>query len=461
MLKEEEQFSFVRRSSSPDNRHTRAGLTSTEKRWALRYSQIADGLAAIGAEERDLTKQAKSGLSAAQKARQTALQADLKVAQSAFDSYIAEMRQDFANKSDVRRAELAETSEKTNSELHELIKGQGDDVALLRYYVTDGQVGVLLTTASKVQLARSTKISSGELRRMTFAYRAALIDPKTDPLTIAQALYKVLLQPVENDLVQAGAKTVMLSLDGELRYLPFGALHDGQQYAAQRWNLPIYTSVVREKMRDPPVANWLAAGLGVTKSVGGFKALPAVRAEMSSIVRTDNNSGVVPGEIYLDDAFNAKRLRDVGQRRFELLHIASHFQLSPGTELNSFLLLGDGQQLTLGDIRTENYRFDNVDLLTLSACNTGLGGRRDARGQEVEGLGVMAQQQGAKAVLATLWAVDDKSTSTLMADLYRRRQAQGLSKIEALRQSHMALMQQPKYSHPFYWAPFILMGNWK
>jgi CHAT domain-containing protein len=57
--------------------------------------------------------------------------------------------------------------------------------------------------------------------------------------------------------------------------------------------------------------------------------------------------------------------------------------------------------------------------------------------------------------------VDDKSTSTLMADLYLRRQAQGLSKIEALRQSQVALMQQPKYAHPFYWAPFILMGNWK
>jgi CHAT domain-containing protein len=461
MLKEEEQFSFVRGGSNPDIRRTRAGLTFTEQKWALRYSQIADRLAAIGAEERELARQAKLGLSSAQKARQTTLQADLRVAQAAFNNYMVEMRHDFSRKSDVRRAELAETSEKANSELQELIQGLGDDVALLRYYVTDEQVGVLLTTASKVQVARSTKINSAELRRMAFAYRAALGDPKTDPLPMAQALYKVLLQPVENDLVQAGAKTVMLSLDGELRYLPFGALHDGRQYAAQRWKLPVYTSVVREKLRDPTVTNWQAAGLGVTKSVGGFKALPAVRAEMSSVVKTADNSGVVPGEIYLDETFSAKRLKDVGQRRFELVHIASHFQLSPGTELNSFLLLGDGQQLTLGDIRTENYRFDNVDLLTLSACNTGLGGRRDGRGLEVEGLGVIAQQQGAKAVLATLWAVDDKSTSTLMADLYLRRQAQGLSKIEALRQSQVALMQQPKYAHPFYWAPFILMGNWK
>jgi CHAT domain-containing protein len=102
-----------------------------------------------------------------------------------------------------------------------------------------------------------------------------------------------------------------------------------------------------------------------------------------------------------------------------------------------------------------------VDLLTLSACDTGLGGGRDAQGREIEGLGVIAQQQGAKAVLATLWPVADQSTATLMADMYKQRQDKSLTKIEALRQAQISLLSQPKYSHPFYWAPFILMGNWK
>ena len=102
-----------------------------------------------------------------------------------------------------------------------------------------------------------------------------------------------------------------------------------------------------------------------------------------------------------------------------------------------------------------------MDLLTLSACDTGLGGGRDERGREIEGFGVIAQQQGAKAVLATLWPVADQSTAVLMADMYRRRQTQNLTKIEALRQAQIALQSQPKYAHPYYWAPFILMGNWK
>jgi CHAT domain-containing protein len=171
--------------------------------------------------------------------------------------------------------------------------------------------------------------------------------------------------------------------------------------------------------------------------------------------------GILPGEVYLDEAFTAARLKDVSQRTFPVLHIASHFQFSPGTEINSFLLLGDGSELTLGDIRTQNYRFDNVDLLTLSACNTGLGGGRDATGQEIDGFGVIAQQQGAKAVMATLWPVRDQSTALLVADMYREHQSSQISKIEALRRAQLALLAQPKYASPHYWAPFILMGNWK
>jgi CHAT domain-containing protein len=459
MLKEDEQFDFIRRSSSADPRRTRIGYTPTEERWMSRYREIADRLAALGREEQALQKQAKLGLTDEQKKRQAVLLADLKVAQTAFVSFLEQMRQEFAAKGPARAVEFTESSVKALAELQDLLKGLGDDVALLRIYLTDENVNFLLTTPG-VQLARSVKIKTQDLSRQVAEFGRLLRDPKSDPLPAAQALYKLLLAPVEQDLQQAGAKTVMLSLDGVLRYLPFGVLHDGQRFALQRWNLPIYTSVVRERLRDATNANWQAVGLGVTRAHGSFKALPAVRTEMNSIIRT-GASGVLPGEVHLDEAFTAQRLKAVSQRQFSVVHVASHFQFSPGTEVNSFLLLGDGSQLTLGDIRTQNYRFDDVDLLTLSACDTGLGGGRDQRGREIEGFGVIAQQQGAKAVLATLWQVADSSTATLMGDMYLRRTQSGLSKIEALRQAQVALASQPRTAHPFYWAPFILMGNWK
>jgi CHAT domain-containing protein len=459
MLKEHEQFEFIRRSSSADPRLTRLGYNSNEKIWMTRYRQIADRLVALGAEEQTLQKEAKFGLSTKQKQRQQGLSSDLRVAQTAFESFLKEMRENFARQGPARAAEASATSLDALDELQGLLKGIGHDAVLLQYYVTDDKVGMLLTTPG-VQLARSTKVSARELNRQIAAFRRLLRNPKSDPMAASQVLYQLLVAPVAQDLEQAGAKTVMLSLDGALRYLPFSALHDGQRYLMQRWNLPMYTSVTRNLLRDAATPKWQAAGLGVTRALGEFAALPAVKTEIRSIIKT-SDGGVLPGEIYLDDAFTAQRFKDVSQRPFQLLHVASHFRFSPGTEVNSFLLLGDGQQLTLGDIRTQNYRFDNVDLLTLSACDTGLGGGRDARGREIEGFGVIAQQQGAKAVLATLWPVADQSTAMLMAEMYRRRQEQSLTKIEALRQAQLSLLAQNNYAHPFYWAPFILMGNWK
>jgi CHAT domain-containing protein/Tfp pilus assembly protein PilF len=459
MLKENEQFEFIRRSTSADPRLTRIGYNTTEQIWMTRYRQIADRLVALGGEEQALQKQAKLGLSAEQKQRQQGLAADLRVAQTAFESFLKEMRESFVRQGPAKAAEASATSVAALGELQGLLKVIGHDSVLLQYYVTDDKVGMLLTTPG-VQLARSSTINVKELNRQIAEFRRLLRDPKSDATKAAQALYQLLVAPVAQDLEQAGAKTVMLSLDGALRYLPFAALHDGQRYLAQRWNLPMYTSVTRNRLRDAATPQWQAAGLGVTRALGEFAALPAVKAEMRSIIKT-GGSGVLPGEVYLDEAFTAQRFKDVSQRPFQLLHVASHFRFSPGTEVNSFLLLGDGQQLTLGDIRTQNYRFDNVDLLTLSACDTGLGGGRDAQGREIEGFGVIAQQQGAKAVLATLWPVADQSTATLMAEMYRRRQDQRLTKIEALRQAQLSLLAQSRYAHPFYWAPFILMGNWK
>ena len=129
--------------------------------------------------------------------------------------------------------------------------------------------------------------------------------------------------------------------------------------------------------------------------------------------------------------------------------------------------------------------------MTLSACETALGGGEDENGREIEGFGALVQRQGAKSVLATLWKVADKSTAVLMESLYRLRQERGLNKADALREAQLVLIsgkhpRQPiavqkggkgralnitnapsyipdpakPYAHPYFWAPFILMGNW-
>jgi CHAT domain-containing protein len=459
MLKEEERFDFIRRASEEDPRNSRVGYTSTERNWLKRYRKLAEKLRRFGTEAGELQQQASTGLTEQQKLRKKVVTENLKVARQALGSFLGESHLAFAQAGQNRGVEVEVVSAQVMRESQNLMRILGGDVALLQYYITDKRVGILLTTAS-IQLARGSTTDSKELNSKIAQLRRMLRNPKSDPVPSTQELYRILVAPVEKDLRHANVKTVMLSLDGPLRYLPFGALHDGERYLIERWNMPVYTSITRARLLDQASPNWRAAGLGVTKPWPDFAALAGVRQEIEAIVKT-SAGGAIPGEIYLDDAFTAKRLKDVSQRSFPLVHVASHFRFSPGTEINSFLLLGNGKRLTLGDIRAENYRFDNVDLLTLSACDTALGGGRDEQGREIEGFGVTAQKQGAKAVLATLWPVADESTSALMTDFYSLHQSHSLTKIEALRQAQLLMKQRTKYAHPYYWAPFILMGNWK
>lgn len=461
MLKQEEHFDFIRRSQDADPRRLNLPYTHIEQGWINRYEKVSERVISLGAERMQIKKSEQMGKrTEAQKTRLREIDADLKVASVAFDSFMKELRTAFAAQGVTKAFPYAETSSDRAKELLGTVKRLGDDVVLVQYFMASDHLGMILTTP-EVQVVRKYNISERDLNRKVGEFRRQLRDKASDPLPLANALYDILLRPIENDLQQSGARTVMVSLDGTLRYVPLSALHDGKQYVTGKWNIPIYTSVTQGQMTQSPAKQWRVVGLGVTKPWADFSALPSVKTEITNIVKDGRGRGILPGEKYLDEAFSASRLKDAGLGSSELIHIASHFRFSPGTEANSYLLLGDGQHLTLREIRTQKYRFENADLLTLSACETALGGGRDGNGNEIEGFGVIAQQQGAKAVLATLWPVADRSTAELMTEMYRRRQALGISKIEALRQAQQTLMQNPKYAHPFYWAPFVLMGNWK
>jgi len=280
-----------------------------------------------------------------------------------------------------------------------------------------------------------------------------------------------------------------LSLDGVLRYIPFAALHDGERYVAQDYRIALVSQAADIRVAAQAGRLDSFAGLGLTHQVPGFDALPAVKEELEGILK----SGPVRGEIHLDGAFTAERLKQSLDQKVSFLHVASHFVFKPGTETDSFLLLGDGGKLSLRDLRVAGFNFRGVELVTFSACETAVGGGSDANGREVEGLGVLAQSRGARAVMATLWPVADASTGLLMQNFYRLRAGSSeMTKAEALRQAQIALLTgrhgkpamapgsgveqrgagradraprftpDPKapYAHPYFWAPFILMGNW-
>jgi CHAT domain-containing protein/tetratricopeptide (TPR) repeat protein len=470
MLKQDEYFEFIQRDAVEDTR-TLATYTGREPEWARRYDEISGQLAALGKELGGLRViKAKGGMDAEQEKRVTQLEADMATASQAFDAMVATMVQDLGSQQaqDITREKID-----TFSALREVLGELGEGVVLLHYVPLPERTRIILTTRD-VQLAREVNIGEEGLNQKIAKLREVLQDRRRDPRPLAQEVYGLLLAPVADDLEQAGAKTVMLSLNGSLRYLPFAALYDGKHYLAERFALALYTDAATANLKERAPAQVRVWGLGLTKATPGFNALPNVRQELEGII------GAVPGQAFMDAAFTAAKLHEGLERAYPVLHIASHFVFTPGTEQDSYLVLGDGSHLTLAQVRHE-YRFSGVDLLTLSACDSGFGGGRTSDGREVEGLGALAQKRGAHGVLAALWPVADESTAQLMPEMYRLREENKLSKAEALRRAQVefiggrpstdkpgsrratkrAIAQpEPPFAHPYFWAPFILMGNW-
>ena len=487
MLKQKEYFDFIQRAADSNPLTTSASLTGPEPDWAKRYAQISGQLIKIAAAAAPLQSKGDAR-SSAENRELEAYEAQLDLANQKFDAVLVDIaRNDASAASASARSHRSDAIQSTGTNFRHAIEDLGNEALLAQYIVQEDKVQIIVTTPSVI-LSHEALISRKDLNAMIFAFREVLGNPKLDPLPQAQALYQLLIGPIADDLRQSGAKTLVLSLDESLRYLPFAALHDGSHYLIDNQSVVMLTEAAQGSLKDAPQANWRVLGLGLTEAKPGFAALPNVKEELDGIVGPDG----IEGKVLLDDQFTERALRDGVSARFAVIHIASHYQFTPGSSDNSFLLLGDGNSMTLTDFRRK-LDLQHVDLVTLSACQTALGGGEDANGMEVEGLGAAAQQQGAKAVLASLWPVADKSTALLMQNLYRLHKDGNLSKALALQQAQLLLLHGPAaaasggavrgghsvtaaaspkgaafhadpnapYAHPYFWAPFILIGNWR
>ncbi|MBF0565646.1 MAG: CHAT domain-containing protein [Nitrospirae bacterium] len=473
MLKEEEYFDFIRRDAGKhDNLSTNASFTQTEARYLAKYNEISGKLVSIGKEMNGLQEKLKRGaLTRREKERLDVLREDIKAANVAFGKYVTELVEAMKDVGKDRAKEVGEKNLPGLKALQGTLRDLGEGTVVINYLIYGDKVHMLLTTP-EIQKAYHYDIKEKELNGMLFAYRQALQRRFVNPEPQSRKLYEILLNPLEADLKVAGAKTLMLSLDGALRYIPFASLHDGESYVVEKYRVIIFTAAASTKLKDQPKSGWTAAGLGLTMKIENFDPLPSVEDELNWIIKGTGkaNAGVLPGEIHLDKYFTESVMLDMLDKRRPVLHIASHFVFKPGTDRDSFLLMGDGSHLTLETMKKEGFDFNGLDLLTLSACNTAMGG--DGNGREIEGFGALAQNQGAKAVLATLWSVDDGGTAEFMRNMYKAHEKEHLSKAGALQRAQIMFIRGNKaagtsgvnvsrYGHPYYWAPFILMGNWK
>ena len=333
------------------------------------------------------------------------------------------------------------------------------DTLLVEYFVIHKQVVAFLVARDSIQVIRL----DADLRRIQTLMQLFQLNLRAVPRSSVQQvatlaenarallsqLYELVFGPLEHYLAPYSRLTIVPH--GPLHYLPFQALHDGRCYLLERYQLtylPNASSLRYCRAVRPPASTNLFMGY----SNGG--QLPYASEEAGQIAA-----------LFEDQALDGSRASLAEFYRIapecRTIHLATHGDFRADNPLFSGLSLADGW-LTTMDIF--NLRL-KASLVTLSACQTGrsvVGG-----GDELLGLMRAFLSAGAASVALTLWAVEDRSTARLMETFYRGL-ADGQTKGHALRQAQLQFIQEGKsspdaeagkYAHPFFWAPFFLVGD--
>ena len=273
---------------------------------------------------------------------------------------------------------------------------------------------------------------------------------------VAHDFYKLIMAPVVKDIK---TEKLIIVPHGVLHKVPFAALNDGTQHLVDRYNLSVLpaSSVIEYvvKKRNPNQKKLLAFANPIADHVPGFEPLPATETEVANISQI-----FVTKDTYYRREATEGIVKDKSSSP-DVIHFACHGEFNDKQPLQSGLLLtkdkdNDGY-LQVHEIFGLNLA--NANLVTLSACETALG--KIQGGDDMVGLSRGFIYAGTPSLLATLWDVDDISTSILMKHFYENWQLKGMSKPEALRQAQIALKSIPDYKHPYHWAPFVMIGDWR
>ena len=291
------------------------------------------------------------------------------------------------------------------------------------------------------------------LKDLRKAFNPALPADRTRAL--GAAVYDWLIRPFEQTLETQEIQTIVFVLDSTLRTIPMGVLNDGEQFLVEKYNLAIAPGL-QLLQTDSPLSSDHFHHLkvllgGLSDARNNFPALPNVQVEI-----TDLAAVVETPSVLLNDQFTQQNVTEkLRNYPASVVHLATHGQFSSDAE-KTFLLAWDGQinVKTLDQVLKERVTANPLELLVLSACQTAQGDE-----QAILGLAGMAVRSGAHSTLGTLWSINDRSTAEWMVHFYQNLAA-GQDRAEALRNAQLSFLHSQDYAHPYFWAPFVLVGQW-
>lgn len=317
--------------------------------------------------------------------------------------------------------------------------------------------------AEAIRGARGNSEAEIEIARIKKSQEQSL---QEDILPLASEIYSWLIEPAEEELKASGVKTLVFVLDGSLRNIPMALLYDQKEkeYLIQKdYNIALSSGLqltAPKPLNTKPI-KVLAAGVTRDFPAYRFPPIPKVEDELQTIKTIFNKSEILLNKDFTETALQQK----LQESDFPVVHLATHGQFG-STSDQTFILSGEETGNPLINVN----RFDNllragnlrrsqpIELLVLSACNTAEGDS-----QAILGLAGVAVRAGARSTIATLWGANDEATANLMGKFYRNLANDvQISKARALRQAQIDLLEEEdfQYRHPYYWAPFVLIGNW-
>ncbi|MBD2299697.1 CHAT domain-containing protein [Nostoc sp. FACHB-190] len=309
----------------------------------------------------------------------------------------------------------------------------------LRYYATSISKENVETTLNNLQKY---------LPNVTKAFQVKIL---------SQQVYDWLIRPLEADLKSNSIETLVFVLDGNLRSIPMSVLYDKEQqkYLIEKYAIAIAPTL--QLFEAKPLRNSsmkvLAAGVSEKRSIAGqeFSPLTNVKKELENI-----QTKIPQSESLLNNKFTRINIENkLRSSDFSVVHLATHSQFSSNPD-QTFILTWD-KLLKIEDLvdllQPSSFNGSNsIELLVLSSCETATGDR-----QATLGLAGITVKIGAESTLASLWSIDDFSTSEIMNYFYQELK-KGTSRAKALQQAQLALLK--KENRPYFWSGFVLVGNW-
>ncbi len=326
--------------------------------------------------------------------------------------------------------------------------------AVIYPIILPDRLEVITSLPGQPLIHAAANYSQDQLEDLLQGLRRSLIRPTSrEFLPLSQRLYKAMILPFEEQLAKGGIKTIVFVLDGGLRNIPMAVLHDGKQYLLEKYSLALTPGLELMDMKPLPREKLKVLAAGLSEGRQGFSPLPSVAFEIGKI-ETE-----VPSQVLLNQSFTVGQFRgQIDTFSGPIIHLATHGEFSSKAE-DTFVLAWDERidvrELTALIQEARNKRQAPIELLVLSACRTAIGDNRAALG-----LSGVAVRAGARSTIGSLWHVDDQATASVMTKFYQEFTNPKLTKAEALRRAQLPLLKEAGYRHPYYWAPFILVGNW-